>query len=314
MEERYLLRTMERPELSDMVQGLHKPVLLEEALFFLNPAPGKVIVDATIGLAGHAKEIVQKISPGGTLIGIDRDSESLKIAHERLKSFQGMFKLINENFRNLKEILKSIGIEKVDGVLLDLGVSSLQLDRGDRGFSIKNNGPLDMRMDKDQVLTAKDLVNSLREDELSHLIRDFGEERFHRRIAGNIVNMRRKNQIKTTGELAEVIIASIPYSRRHGRIHPATRTFQALRIKVNDELCALEEVLKGLPHILKNGARACVVSFHSLEDRIVKNIFRELAKEGLFRILTKRIVTAGEKEIFENPRARSAKLRAIEAL
>ena len=314
MEEKYLLRAMECPKSDGMTQGLHRPVLLEEALFFLNPAPGKVIVDATIGLAGHAKEIMQKISPGGTLIGIDRDSESLKIAHEKLKPFQGTFKLINENFRNLKEILKNIGIEKVDGVLFDLGVSSLQLERNDRGFSIKNNGPLDMRMNKDQALTAKDLVNNLREDELSNLIRDFGEERFHRRIAGNIVNMRRKNQIKTTGELAEIIIASLPYGRRHGRIHPATRTFQALRIRVNDELRALEDVLRELPHVLKNGARACVVSFHSLEDRIVKNIFREFAKEGLFRILTKRIVTAGEKEILENPRARSAKLRAIESL
>ncbi len=290
---------------------LHRPVLLEEALFFLNPAPGKIIIDATVGLAGHAEKILKKISPGGTLIGIDRDSESLKIAEERLKSLQGTFKLINKDFRDLKEILRNINIEKVDGILFDLGTSSIQLERGYRGFSIKNDGPLDMRMDKNQTLTAKYLVNSLREEELSYLIRDLGEERFHRRIAKRIVESRRKNQIQTTGELAEIVAGSLPY---RGKIHPATRTFQALRIKVNDELNSIEEALEELPDILKSEARACVISFHSLEDRIAKNIFKEFSKKGLLRILTKRIVTAGDKEIFENPRARSAKLRVVEML
>jgi len=314
MEGRCLPCTMECPESDPMVRSLHKAVLLQEALHFLNPAPGNIIIDATIGGAGHAERILQRISPGGTLIGIDRDRDSLKIAHERLKSLQGTFKLINKNFRDLQGVLKDIGIKAVDGILFDLGLSSIQLETKERGFSIKNNGPLDMRMDRTQRLTAKDLVNTLKEDELSYLIRDFGEERFHRRIAKNIVRARRKRQIQTTGELAGIISGSVPYRSLRAKIHPATRTFQALRIKVNDELQAIEQSLSQTPHVLKRGGRITVISFHSLEDRIVKNIFKEFGAKGLFRILTKKVVRADEGEVLKNPRARSARLRAAERL
>lgn len=289
---------------------LHRPVLLQEVMHFLNPAAGDVIVDATIGGAGHAEEILRRICPGGTLIGIDRDKDSLKIAHERLKSSETFFKLISRNFKDLKEIIEDLKIGAVDGILFDLGISSMQMETGGRGFSIKNSGPLDMRMDRSQFLTAAGLVNTLSEIELSCLIKDFGEERFHRRIARGIVSARKKKGIETTGELVEIISQSLPYRRGRERIHPATRTFQALRIRVNGELSALGEALTQTPAILKKGGRLCVISFHSLEDRIVKNVLKEFSAGGIFRILTKKPVAAKENEVIENPRSRSAKLRA----
>ena len=292
---------------------LHRPVLLQEAVHFLNLAPGKVIIDATIGGAGHAEEILRRISPGGTLIGIDRDEEALKIAHERLSSLGGSFKLINKNFRNLREV-SDLDTVKADGILFDLGISSIQIERGQRGFSIKNTGPLDMRMDRNRNLTAKDLVNNLSEGELSCLIRDFGEERFHRRIARGIVIARKRKKIETTTELAEIASKSMPYRNRRQRIHPATRTFQALRIKINDELPAIEEALKESQYVLRKGGRLCVISFHSLEDRIVKNALKEYSIRELFQILTKKPLRAKEDEVSENPRARSARLRAAEKI
>ena len=288
---------------------LHNPVLIEEVLDFLDLAPGKIIVDATIGGGGHAEQILQKISPGGMLIGIDRDPESLRIAHERLKPMQGSFKLINRNFRDIKEIISDLKIGEIDGLLFDLGISGIQMGTPERGFSIKNPGPLDMRMDRNQSLTAKDLVNRLTERELSVLIKDFGEERFHKRIAKAIVDSRRHGEIKDTAELAAVICGSLPYGRR-GRIHPATRTFQALRIAVNQELEAIEGALKDAAGLLRKGGRICVISFHSLEDRIVKHTFREFKAKGVFRIVTKKPVTAKWEEVSGNPRSRSAKLRA----
>jgi 16S rRNA (cytosine1402-N4)-methyltransferase len=292
----------------------HNPVLTKEVISFLNPAPGWIIVDATIGGAGHSEQILQRIIPGGMLIGIDRDEETLRLASERLKPFEGSFKLINKNFRYLKEALKDIGVEKVNGIIFDLGISSIQMEAWQRGFSIKNDGPLDMRMDRNQVLTAKDLVNRLRESELSELIRDLGEERFHRRIAKRIVEERKKKEISTTAELTEVILRSIPYGRNKYKIHPATRTFQALRIKVNDELDSINQALGESPDILEKGARVCVISFHSLEDRIVKNRFKEFKAGGIFNVLTKKPLTADENEIAGNPRSRSAKLRVGERL
>lgn len=293
---------------------LHKPVLLKEVISFLDPAPGKKIIDATIGGAGHAAEIIEKLSPGGMLVGIDRDSESLQIAHERLKALQGHFTLVNKNFTHLKDIVQTLKLGEVDGILFDVGVSSIQMEAGERGFSIKNVGPLDMRMDRNQMLTAKDIVNTFGEDELSSLIKDFGEERFHKRIARAIVNARRKKKIQTTADLVEIISSSLPRRRRRERIHPATRTFQALRIRVNDELTALEQALRDTPDILKEGGRLCVISFHSLEDRIAKNVFKEFSAKGIFQILTKKPVTPEEAEVLENPRARSAKLRAVERI
>ena len=290
----------------------HNPVLSSEVINFLNPAPGQIIVDATIGGAGHSEEILQRITPGGMLIGIDRDEETLRLASERLRPFEGSFKLINKNFKYLKEILKDLGVNKANGIIFDLGISSIQMEARERGFSIKNDGPLDMRMDRSQALTAKDLVNRLRETELSGIIRDFGEERFHRRIAKRIVEERAHKEISTTAQLSGVILRSLPYSHNKYKIHPATRTFQAIRIKVNDELGSIQEALNALPETLEKGARCCVISFHSLEDRIAKNTFKEFKARGLFNILTKKPVAAKEVEIISNPRSRSAKLRAVE--
>ena len=292
----------------------HNPVLTREVISFLNPAPGQIIVDATIGGAGHSAEILQRIIPGGMLIGIDRDEETLRLASERLKPFEGSFKLVNKNFKYLKEVLKDIGVEKVNGIIFDLGISSIQMEAWQRGFSIKNDGPLDMRMDRNQALTAKDLVNRLSEMELSDTIRELGEERFHRRIAKRIVEERKKKEISTTAELTDVILRSIPYSRNKYKIHPATRTFQALRIRVNDELGAISQALRESPDVLQRGARVCVISFHSLEDRIVKNRFKEFKANGVFNVLTKKPLTADENELACNPRSRSAKLRVGERL
>ncbi len=292
----------------------HNPVLVKEVMSFLKPVPGGIFIDATIGGAGHSEQILQRITPGGMLIGIDQDEETLRLASERLRPFEGSFKLINKNFKYLKEILKDIGVSKTNGIIFDLGISSIQMEAWQRGFSIKNDGPLDMRMDRSQRLTAKDLVNRLSERELSEIIRDLGEERFYRRIAGSIVEERRKREISTTVELAEVITRAIPYNRNKYKIHPATRTFQALRIKVNDELGSIEQALKELPDVLEKGGRACVISFHSLEDRIAKNTLKEFKAQGLFSILTKKPVTADNNEVINNPRSRSAKLRAGERL
>ncbi|MFH1853831.1 MAG: 16S rRNA (cytosine(1402)-N(4))-methyltransferase RsmH [Candidatus Omnitrophota bacterium] len=289
---------------------LHSPVLLEEVLHFLNPTPGKIIIDATVGGGGHTEEITRLIHPGGMLIGMDRDSESLKIAHERLKGFQTTVKLINKNFRNIKDVMTTLGIGETDGILFDLGISSIQLEAEERGFSIRHSGPLDMRMDRSECLTAKDLVNTLSEEELSSLIREFGEERFHRRIARRIITERRRKLIETTAELTKIVCRSVPRGSKWQRIHPATRTFQALRISVNKELTAIEEALNAAPDILRPGGTLCIISFHSLEDRIAKNILKKFKSQGIFRILTKKPVTAGDKELSQNPRARSAKLRA----
>lgn len=292
----------------------HNPVLSSEVIDFLNPAPGQTIVDATIGGAGHSEQILQRIIPGGMLIGIDRDEETLRLASERLRPFEGSFKLINKNFKYLKEILKDLGVNKANGIIFDLGISSIQMEAWQRGFSIKNDGPLDMRMDRSQTLTAKDLINRLRETELSDIIRDFGEERFHRRIAKRIVEERRHKEISTTAELSDVILRSLPYSHNKYKIHPATRTFQAIRIKVNDELGSIQEALNALPETLEKGGKCCIISFHSLEDRIAKNTFKEFKARGLFNILTKKPVAAKEVEVISNPRSRSAKLRAVERM
>ena len=297
-----------------MVDILHRPVLLKEIIDFLNLAPGKIIIDATVGGGGHASEILRRISPGGLLIGIDRDGESLEIARKRLIAQGREFKLVNHNFRDLKEIIKSLGVDLVDGILFDLGISSIQIDSEERGFSIKNLGPLDMRMDRRERTLAKDLVNNLTEQELSTIIRDLGEERFHKRIARGIVFARKKNKIQNTHELARIVVESLPYKNRHTRIHPATRTFQALRISVNDELGAIEEAIRSAPYILKKNGRLCVISFHSLEDRIAKNVLRDFKQEKYTRTLTKKPVRAGEEELLQNPRSRSAKLRVCERL
>ncbi|MFH1753119.1 MAG: 16S rRNA (cytosine(1402)-N(4))-methyltransferase RsmH [Candidatus Omnitrophota bacterium] len=290
---------------------VHHPVLLQEVLEHLNLAPGKNIVDCTVGLGGHAKAILQRIAPHGKLIGIDKDSDALKRARENLKEFKSNVFLTKGNFKDLKKIIESYNVGEIDGYLFDLGVSSLQLEEGARGFSLKENGPLDMRMDRSLDLSAGYLVNSSRESEIAGILRKYGEENFSGRIAKAIVKNR---PLETTLDLAETIRAAVPTHYRYGRIHPATRTFQALRIAVNGELEALDGVLDQIPGTLAKGARACIISFHSLEDRIVKNRFREYGRGGVLKVITKKPIRPTPEEVAYNPRSRSAKMRAAERI
>jgi 16S rRNA (cytosine1402-N4)-methyltransferase len=293
---------------------VHQSVLLDKAVSYLNLRRGAVVVDATVGGGGHSEEILKNILPGGMLIGIDADMEALAIARDRLQNFSGSFALVNDNFRNIDRILKIQNIKNVDAVLLDIGISSYQLDDASRGFSIRSDASLDMRMDKSSGITAYDVVNKFKEDKLSEIIEKFGEERFHNRVARFIKDARERKPIKTTGELAEIVKRAVGYKYRNLRIHPATRTFQAIRIFVNDELGALEEVLKSAVFWLKPGGRIVVISFHSLEDRIVKNIFKGYSKLGVLKIMTKKPLIPEREEVINNPRSRSAKLRVAERM
>lgn len=290
---------------------MHIPVLLEELTGFLNLKQGMVILDATIGEGGHAERILEKTGPDGLLIGIDKDEQALKLAAQKLAGFGGRALLFHDDFKNAVRILDEIGRTDIDGAFFDLGVSSLQLDEARRGFSIKYEGPLDMRMDQACGFTAEDIVNREPLDELERILREFGEERFFRRIARAIVEKRRLAPIKTTAQLKELIERTVP---RTGRLHPATKTFQALRIAVNGELDVIDPAIRGVIGRLRRGARVCVISFHSLEDRIVKNLFRSLKEEGVVQIITKKVVIASDEERMANARARSAKLRVAERL
>lgn len=290
----------------------HLPVMLREAVNCLQPKSGDVILDATVGGGGHAAEILQKIAPGGRLIGIDQDAETLERTRQSLKNFDGSFTLIRGNFREVDAIMSREGIAHVDGALFDLGVSSYQLESPTRGFSLKSESRLDMRMDRSARLSAYEVVNRYREEDLSSIIKEYGEERFHRRIARAIVWERKRKPIETTQDLVSVIHKSV--GGRYGRykIDPATRTFQAIRIVVNDELKALEEGVKKAIELLNPGSKIAVISFHSLEDRIVKNIFKEYGRNNVLRIITKKPVVATDEEILQNVRSRSAKLRVAE--
>lgn len=283
----------------------HIPVMVRETLFYLDPKPGDVIADCTCGAGGHAKEILRAILPGGRLIGIDRDAEILAIAEENLAGFAGGFELHHSNFSGLEQLLPG----PVDGMLFDLGVSSLQVDRPERGFSFTSDGPLDMRMDPSRGSPAGRVLKRLPEKELEKVLREYGEERYARRIARAIKRATATTGLRTTAELADVIIRAVP--RRERRIHPATRTFLALRIYVNRELEELEAALDALPGMLKPGGRALVLSYNSIEDRMVKHSWRELAKKGQVEILTKKPVRPQPDEVESNRRSRSAKLRAI---
>ena len=297
-----------------MEEKFHIPVLVSETLGYLNLKPGDIIVDATIGTGGHSLEILKRITPGGRLIGLDRDQESLQIAKERLSSFSGSCEFIYGNFMDIDTLLAGINVKKVDGILFDLGVSSFQLENPERGFSFQNEGPLDMRLDRNSYISAYDLVNNLNEEEISTLLWNFGEERWHNRIAKVLVKEREKHPISTTLELSEVVTRAMPYKYRYYRIHPATRTFQAVRIAVNRELETLDIALHKAVGLLKKTARICVIAFHSLEDRVVKLSFREFASDGTVKILTKKPLTTTLSEIERNPSSRSAKLRAAERL
>ncbi len=302
------------------IESLHKPVMRQEALKALNLKPGQTIVDATVGTAGHSLEILKAISPGGRLIGIDRDEDSLVIAKERLTEFSSQVggstggltvDIAHGDFRDINKILSALKVKKIDGILFDLGVSSYQLDSKERGFSFRYDAPLDMRMDKTSYILAYDLVNNLTEKEISDILWMFGEERWHNRIARHLVRERSHSPVATTGQLRDIVLRAIgrPFSPGQ-RIHPATRTFQALRIAVNRELEALEEALRAVPELLKKNGRVCVISFHSLEDRIVKHNFKENSLKGIYRIITKKPLEAGDDETAQNPRSRSAKMRA----
>lgn len=298
----------------------HKPVLLQEVVQWLNLKPGMTVVDATVGAGGHTLALLKGIGPGGRLIGLDRDPTAVARCRDRFKDFQGRISLHTENFKNLGEVLDSLNIPAVDAVILDVGISSEQLEDPLRGFGFGQAGPLDMRMDPEGEVRARDLVNDLSEKELEGIFRNFGEERRSRPIARAICEAREKQPLETTDALARVIEQALPASYRGqggqrppwARRHPATRVFQALRIAVNDELGALRE---GLPRIwrrLGTGGRLAVISFHSLEDRIVKNQFRCWAQAGEGNRLTKKPLRPTREEILANPRARSAKARVVE--
>lgn len=307
----------------------HVSVLPEEAVRYLVPKAGGVYVDGTLGGGGHAKKILEASAPDGIVFGLDRDREALTAATERLRSFGGRFQAIHTNFAEVEKALAQIRIAEIDGMLLDLGVSSYQLDEQARGFSFQQDAPLDMRMDTSSGETAADLVNSLSEGELSRIIREYGEERWAVRVAKHIVQARERAPIETTLQLVDVIKGSIPRAKWEDRLHPATRTFQALRIAVNRELESLEKGLEAGIRLLRRGGRMVVISFHSLEDRIVKNTFRDLAKGCIcprltpicvcgkvpeVKIVTGRPILPDMEEIRDNPRSRSAKMRVAEKL
>ncbi len=288
---------------------MHRPVMIEEVMRYLDPKPGEVIVDCTVGEGGHASRILGAIRPGGRLIGIDQDEEVLARAKEKLKDYDGLYTLLWENFKNLDSILKRLKVTRIDGALFDLGLSSFQLEAPARGFSFQREAPLDMRMDKRRKITAFDLVNHLAQAEMAKILRDFGGERWSNRIARQIVRARKSGPITTTTQLAEIVRRAVPDRNRYKRIHPATRTFQAFRIVVNQELEALETGLSATIEALAEGSRVVAISFHSLEDRIVKNKFKKFAKAGVLEILTKKPIRPRADEVRVNPRCRSAKLR-----
>jgi 16S rRNA (cytosine1402-N4)-methyltransferase len=291
---------------------IHEPVLLAETVALLAPARGGLFVDCTVGLGGHAQAL---LAAGATrLIGLDRDTAALGIAAQSLSTWQGRVELVHADFRELPAVLASRGIDVMAGCLADLGVSSMQFDAEGRGFSFRRDEPLDMRMDQTQGPTAADLLADTGEEDLANVIFQYGEERYSRRIARGVVEARRTGRIGTTGQLAQIVRRAVP-RKGYQRIDPATRTFQALRIWVNRELDGLDEFLGAASKLLAAGARLAVITFHSLEDRIVKHAFRALAAgEEALRVLTRKPVIPGEAEVARNPRARSAKLRAIERL
>lgn len=286
--------------------------MLKEVLQWLEPGPGKIVVDCTVGTGGHSSAILRELGPGGILIGIDKDGEVLKVANEVLSSVGKTFCLFHADYKDLGLVLEEAGVDKVDGILLDLGASSYQFSTPERGFSFLLEGPLDMRMDRSKGITAGELLEKLTEEELARLFKELGEERWSRRIARAIKREMKRTPLKTTTQLAKLIERTVPGGRR--RIHPATRVFQALRIAVNGELEGLEGLLEAAPRYLRPGGRMVAISFQSLEDRRVKHSFLEGSRRGVYRLLTKKPTRASEEEVEDNVRARGAKLRAVERL
>jgi len=291
---------------------IHKPVMPDEVTGFLCLKKGHSVLDGTVGCGGHASIILDKIGSSGLLIGIDQDEKALDIARQRLSEFKKCYKLVCSNFSNLDKVLLGFGIKYVNAALFDLGVSSLQLEDAARGFSFTKEGLLDMRMDLSSDVRAYDIVNRCKREELERIIRDFGQERYFRKVASFIVKRRERHPITSTLELSRLIEEAIGGKYRTQKIHPATRVFQGIRIAVNSELENIDLALSKLKDFLAPGARLCVISFHSLEDRIVKNKFKAFKSENLGTIITKKPVRAGSDEVRENPRSRSSKLRVFE--
>lgn len=305
----------------------HVSVLLKETIDGLNINPDGIYVDGTLGGGGHAYEVCKHLSSKGRLIGIDQDSEALEAARERLSEFEDKVTMVRSNYCEIDTILKDLDIDKVDGIVLDLGVSSYQLDNLERGFSYKADAPLDMRMDTRQMITASDVVNNYSENELYRIIRDYGEDRFAKNIAKHIVMARKKKPLTTTGELSEIVKESIPMKFQAKGGHPAKKTFQAIRIEVNNELKVLKDSIDTMIEHLNLGGRICIITFHSLEDRIVKTKFREnenpctcppnfpvcvCGKVSKGKVITRKPIIPSEEEIVNNKRAKSSKLRIFE--
>lgn len=305
----------------------HKSVLLRETVDSLNIRPDGIYVDGTLGGGGHAFEVLKRLGPEGRLIGIDQDADAIKAATERLEPMKERVTIVRNNYRNIREVLESLGISKVDGIYLDLGVSSYQLDTAERGFTYRENAPLDMRMDQRNEKTAADIVNEYGEMDLYRVIRDYGEDRFAKNIAKHIVREREKSRIETTDQLVEVIKAAIPAKIRAEGGHPAKRTFQAIRIELNKELEVLNESIDTMIRLLTPGGRLSIITFHSLEDRIVKNRFRTnenpcicppdfpvcvCGRKSMGKVITRKPILPDETEMEENKRSKSSKLRVFE--
>ena len=306
----------------------HKSVLLDETIDSLNIKADGIYVDGTLGGGGHASEVCRRLGDKGRFIGIDQDADAIAAASERLKEFGDKVTIVRSNYENVDEVLKELGISQVDGIYLDLGVSSYQLDTAERGFTYReDDAPLDMRMDQRNEMTAKDIVNTYSESELFHIIKNYGEDRFAKNIAKHIVRARQEKEIETTGELIEIIKAAIPAKVRATGGHPAKRTFQAIRIELNKELEVLEKSIDKMTDLLAPGGRLSIITFHSLEDRIVKNRFRinenpctcppdfpvcMCGKKSKGRVVTRKPILPSEEELSENKRSKSAKLRVFE--
>lgn len=305
----------------------HKSVLLEETIDSLDIKPDGIYVDGTLGGGGHASQVCRRLGDGGRLIGIDQDQDAIEAASERLSEFGGKVTIVRENYQKIKQILHDLGIEKADGIYLDLGVSSYQLDTAKRGFTYREDAPLDMRMDVRNPVTAADIVNEYEEMELYRIIRDYGEEKFAKNIAKHMVQARQEKRIETTGQLTEIIKAAIPMKMRATGGHPAKRTFQALRIELNHELDVLSDAIDTMIDLLKPGGRLSIITFHSLEDRIVKNRFRQnenpcicpagfpvcvCGRSSKGKVITRKPIIPSQREIEENKRAKSSKLRVFQ--
>ncbi|MDP2930178.1 MAG: 16S rRNA (cytosine(1402)-N(4))-methyltransferase RsmH [bacterium] len=295
---------------------MHIPVLLKEVIQYLDPKPNENFIDCTFGLGGHSLAILEKNGPRGKVLGIEADQNLCGILNQQstINNQQNRLILVNDNFTNLKEIVKQENFGPISGILLDLGISSWHLESSGRGFTFLKDEPLDMRLGNENELTAEEIINNWPEQELEKIFKEYGEERFAKAIAANICKIRIAKPIKSTFRLAEIIRKSVPGNYEKGRIHPATRIFLALRIATNQELDNLQKVLPQTIEALKRGGKIAVISFNSLEDRIIKNFLKDKADNGLVRIITKKPISAGRQEIINNPRSRSAKLRVAEKL